>query len=32
MYHGVASAFRAAGFDEVERRSETRPMMRYTIE
>ncbi len=29
VYHGVASAFRAAGFHEVARRSETRPIMRY---
>ena len=28
-YHGLASAFRKAGFKEVLRRSETRPIMRY---
>lgn len=28
---GLASAFTAAGFTEVARRSETRPIMRYTI-
>lgn len=31
IYTGIASAFRAAGFKEVERRSETRPIMRYYI-
>ena len=31
MYHGLASAFLKAGFREVERRSETRPIMRFTI-
>ncbi|HKB03082.1 MAG TPA: GNAT family N-acetyltransferase [Gemmataceae bacterium] len=31
VWHGLASAFRAAGFREVARRSETRPIMRYTI-
>ncbi len=31
-YHGVASAFRAAGFSEVARRSPTRPIMRYVAE
>jgi GNAT superfamily N-acetyltransferase len=30
-YTGVASAFRQAGFVEVLRRSESRPIMRYTI-
>jgi len=30
-YTGLASAFRKAGFVEVVRRSETRPIMRYTI-
>ncbi len=30
-YTGLASAFRQAGFTEVARRSETRPIMRYTI-
>jgi len=30
-YHGLASAFRKAGFVEVLRRSETRPIMRYHI-
>ncbi len=29
LYHGLASAFRKAGFKEVLRRSETRPIMRY---
>jgi len=28
-YHGLASAFRRVGFEEVARRSETRPIMRY---
>ncbi len=32
VYTGLASAFRKAGFKEVARRSETRPIMRYTIE
>lgn len=31
-YTGLASAFRRAGFVEVARRSETRPIMRYFIE
>jgi GNAT superfamily N-acetyltransferase len=31
-YHGLASMFRNAGFEEVARRSETRPIMRYVIE
>ncbi|HKJ44859.1 MAG TPA: GNAT family N-acetyltransferase [Balneolales bacterium] len=31
-YTGIASAFIKAGFREVERRSETRPIMRYYIE
>ena len=31
VFPGLASAFRQAGFVEVERRSETRPMMRYYI-
>jgi GNAT superfamily N-acetyltransferase len=31
-YHGLASMFRSAGFKEVARRSETRPMMRYVID
>lgn len=31
-YHGLASAFRKAGFVEVLRRSETRPIMRYFVE
>jgi GNAT superfamily N-acetyltransferase len=31
VYHGLASAFRKAGFSEVARRSETRPIMRRTI-
>jgi GNAT superfamily N-acetyltransferase len=30
-YTGLSSAFRKAGFVEVERRSETRPIMRYVI-
>jgi len=30
-YHGFASVFRKAGFVEVIRRSETRPMMRKTL-
>jgi GNAT superfamily N-acetyltransferase len=30
-YYGLASAFRKAGFSECERRSETRPIMRYYI-
>ena len=30
-YTGLASAFRKVGFTEVIRRSETRPIMRYTI-
>jgi GNAT superfamily N-acetyltransferase len=30
-YTGLASAFRKAGFDEVARRSETRPIMRCSI-
>jgi GNAT superfamily N-acetyltransferase len=28
LYHGLASAFRQAGFKEVARRSQTRPLMR----
>ncbi len=32
MYHGLASAFLRAGFTEVARRSETRPIMRREIE
>ena len=31
LWHGTASAFLAAGFKEVLRRSESRPIMRYTI-
>ena len=31
MYHGTAAAFLKAGFVEVARRSETRPIMRFTI-
>jgi len=31
-YHGLASMFRSAGFKEVARRSETRPIMRCVIE
>lgn len=30
-YHGLAAAYRAAGFMEVARRSQTRPIMRYVI-
>jgi len=30
-YTGIVSAFRKAGFKEVFRRSETRPIMRYTV-
>jgi GNAT superfamily N-acetyltransferase len=32
IYTGVASTFRKAGFVEVARRSETRPIMRYQVE
>ncbi len=32
VYTGLASAFRQAGFREVERRSETRPIFRFVIE
>jgi len=31
-FHGLAAAFREAGFSEVARRSETRPIMRLLIE
>ena len=31
-YTGLASAFRHAGFVEVARRSETRPIMRFCME
>lgn len=31
IYTGLASAFGAAGFTEVARRSETRPIFRYVI-
>ena len=31
LWHGVASSFRAAGFKEVLRRSETRPVMRFEV-
>lgn len=31
VWHGLASAFRTAGFREVARRSDTRPIMRRTI-
>jgi GNAT superfamily N-acetyltransferase len=31
VYTGLASAFRKAGFVEVARRSEKRPIMRYVI-
>ena len=30
-FHGLATAYRKAGFDEVARRSETRPIMRYYV-
>ena len=30
-WHGLASAFKQAGFKEVERRSETRPIMRLVL-
>jgi GNAT superfamily N-acetyltransferase len=30
-YHGTAAAFRKAGFVDVARRSETRPVMRFTF-
>jgi GNAT superfamily N-acetyltransferase len=30
-FHGLAAAYREAGFNEVIRRSETRPIMRYFI-
>ena len=32
VYTGLASAFKQAGFTEILRRSETRPIMRYIIE
>lgn len=32
LWHGVPSAFKAAGFKEVLRRSQTRPIMRLQIE
>jgi GNAT superfamily N-acetyltransferase len=32
VYHGLAASFREAGFKEVARRSQTRPIMRYYIE
>lgn len=31
-FHGLAETFRRAGFKEVARRSETRPIMRYAID
>lgn len=31
VWTGLASSFRKAGFNEVARRSETRPIMRYQI-
>lgn len=31
LWHGIPSAFRAAGFDEVLRRSKSRPIMRYNV-
>jgi hypothetical protein len=30
-YHGIASVFRGAGFQEVARRSPTRPLMRKQL-
>jgi GNAT superfamily N-acetyltransferase len=30
-FHGVASLFRAAGFEEVARRTANRPVMRYRV-
>ena len=32
LWHGVPSAFRAAGFNEASRRSKKRPIMRFEIE
>lgn len=32
LWHGTASSFRDAGFKEVLRRSESRPIMRYVIQ
>jgi GNAT superfamily N-acetyltransferase len=32
LWHGVSSAFKAAGFSEVVRRSTSRPIMRFEIE
>jgi GNAT superfamily N-acetyltransferase len=32
VWTGLASAFRKAGFEEVARRSDTRPIMRFTIQ
>jgi GNAT superfamily N-acetyltransferase len=32
LWHGVPSAFKAAGFKEVTRRSKSRPIMRYEIQ
>ena len=31
IYTGTASAFKKAGFKEVARRSDKRPIMRYTL-
>ena len=31
LWHGVPSAFRAAGFKEVVRRSKSRPIMRFAV-
>jgi GNAT superfamily N-acetyltransferase len=31
LWHGVTSAFVAAGFKEVERRSQSRPIMRFQV-
>lgn len=32
LWHGVPSAFKAAGFQEVLRRSQTRPIMRFKVD
>jgi len=32
LWHGIPSAFKAAGFREVTRRSPTRPIMRFEVE
>jgi len=31
VWTGLASAFKKAGFKEIKRRSETRPIMRYIL-